>query len=446
MTARPWRFGPRAGVGIGLFIGPCVGVCLVTAGPLAAQAPDRIWGQVHTTTGAIHQGFIRWDRNEAAWADRLDGDKLGDPDVLDRIAEGLGEDLTARGRSVEFLGVRISWDDDEAPGAGGSGIRFGHLRSLRVSGPDAAVLTLKSGEEVELRGGSSDLGEALRGLVVEAPLAESRDPVDLSWAELDRIEFGPAPPGARAREERLYGVVEDRWGGQWTGYVAWDRDEALSGDVLDGSLDGSPQKIAFGSIAAIERVGSGGGELSLDKGFQRLPTGGSRVTLVDGEVRVLSGSNAVGDGHRGVQVSDPALGQIDVPWDAFVRVRLSTPPGTAGYDTFDGGARLRGSVSTDDGELLVGRIRWNADEAWSWESLEGSRRGIDYAVEFGHIASIERRSSRGATVTLRDGRTLILEESADVDRHNAGIVVELDDGTLRVVPWARFERAVFEGN
>lgn len=94
----------------------------------------------------------------------------------------------------------------------------------------------------------------------------------------------------------------------------------------------------------------------------------------------------------------------------------------------------------------MGRIRWNADEAWSWESLEGSRRGIDYAVEFGHIASIERRSSRGATVTLRDGRTLILEESADVDRHNAGIVVELDDGTLRVVPWARFERAVFEGN
>lgn len=43
--------------------------------PVSAQDADRIWGQVHTKSGDVHEGFIRWDGNEVSWVDLLDGFK-----------------------------------------------------------------------------------------------------------------------------------------------------------------------------------------------------------------------------------------------------------------------------------------------------------------------------------------------------------------------------------
>ena len=45
----------------------------VLASPVWAQDDDRIWGRLYTTTGDVHEGFIRWDRNEGSWLDRTDG-------------------------------------------------------------------------------------------------------------------------------------------------------------------------------------------------------------------------------------------------------------------------------------------------------------------------------------------------------------------------------------
>ena len=143
----------------------CACTTLAGADAASSQAPDRIWGTVHTATGATHEGFLRWDRNEASWADLLDGQKGLDRDLLDRVAEALGDDLDERARSVEYLGVRISWDDDgPRPGSADSGVRFGHLSWLRPTSDVSATLGLKSGEEVELLAASTDLGE-LRSMI-----------------------------------------------------------------------------------------------------------------------------------------------------------------------------------------------------------------------------------------------------------------------------------------
>ena len=48
---------------------------LLAPGPVDGQGPDRIWGRVETITGEIHEGFIRWDRNEGSWVDLLNGTK-----------------------------------------------------------------------------------------------------------------------------------------------------------------------------------------------------------------------------------------------------------------------------------------------------------------------------------------------------------------------------------
>ena len=70
---------------------------------------------------------------------------------------------------------------------------FGHLVSLVVLDNRSARLGLKSGEEVELRGSSSDLGRSMRRLIVDDA---RHGQVELRWRDLDRIDFMQAPAGS----------------------------------------------------------------------------------------------------------------------------------------------------------------------------------------------------------------------------------------------------------
>ena len=54
----------------------CATLCaLGLSGPVCVQDADRIWGQVHTKSGEVHEGFIRWNRNEVSRVDILGGSK-----------------------------------------------------------------------------------------------------------------------------------------------------------------------------------------------------------------------------------------------------------------------------------------------------------------------------------------------------------------------------------
>ncbi|MBW3535135.1 MAG: hypothetical protein KY453_07955, partial [Gemmatimonadetes bacterium] len=343
------------------------------AGGASAQesAADRIYARVVTASGEVREGYLRWDRNEASWADLLNGSKAMPREWVDEAAELAGRDGERHdgGGGFEIFGLRVSWDEDDwdAPRSAESGIRFGHLRSLAVSGDDQALLTLKSGEEIELRGGSTDLGAQLRSVVIEDAAGGS---VDLRWRDLDVVEFMAAPAAADGpAARRLHGTLTDRWGNAYTGYVSWDLDEALTSDVLDGDERGRDREVPFGEVAAIERAGSCC----------------ARVVLVGGEELELDDSNDVDHRNRGIQVSDPSLGQVQVDWDAFASLRFHAPDRHAAYADFDGGRRLRGEVITDDGERWRGFVRWDNDESWSWELLDGEYRDVVYDVELGNV-------------------------------------------------------------
>lgn len=401
---------------------------LLHVAPAAGQSPDRLWGEVLTAAGERHTGYLRWDRNEAGWADLLDGERTRDPELVDRIAVALGDEAPERTRSVEFLGVRISWDDDEGTDRVASAVRFARVQELRTVGDDRAILVLKGGGEVEFLATSTDVGSGLRELVVEVPGSTA---VELAWRDVDRIRFGPVPgdaadPGA----SRLHGTVQDRWGERWTGYLSWDRDEALTSDVLDGDEGGEDREIRFELVAGIERRDEGG----------------ARVLLRNGRELVLTGSNDVDDGHRGVQISDPGLGAVEVPWDSFASVRFHPPAEPWGYDALGSPAGIRGTVEAEGGARYTGRIVWDGDETSEWEMLDGSSRGVSYSIEFAQVSSVEKLTSRSARVTLRDGRVIELGESNDVDRGNRGIVIEGDDGSFDVVDWRDFRRADFGGS
>lgn len=394
-----------------------------------APAEDRIYARVVTAAGQVHEGFLVWDENEASWADLLNGDKeIPVRNVED--AERLGAfDPEDRERAVEFLGFRISWDEDDLgyPSRATSGVRFGHVRTLTRLDDDSALLLLRNDREVEFSGGSTDIGERVRGIVVEHPEGGR---IELRWRDLDVVELVPAPAGAvtSLARNRLHGTVTDRWGNSYTGFVGWDRDEMFDDQILDGELDGREMEIPFADIASIERDGRSA----------------SRVSLRDGTELVLSGSNDVDDDNRGLQISDPELGQILLDWDDFDAFRLHPPEGPTGYETFAGAGRLRGTVVTRDGRELTGLIRWDNDEEYGWEILDGEHGDTDFDVELSKVASIEPVSRSSSRVTLRDGRTFELEGSNDVDDGNKGVFVELQDGTIELVRWEELDRVDFE--
>ncbi len=124
---------------------------------LRAQEVDRIWGRVQTVSGQIHEGFIRWDRNEGSWVDQLDGSKEHRPFEFQDWWKISHPGDRRRDRVIELAGYRITWDDDEPdfPDTAESGIRFGHIRRLTVVEGEVARLELRSGSVVE-SGGWSD--------------------------------------------------------------------------------------------------------------------------------------------------------------------------------------------------------------------------------------------------------------------------------------------------
>ncbi len=287
------------------------------------------------------------------------------------------------------------------------------------------VVTTKSGERVELRSRSTDVGRGFRGLVVED---RSKGSVELDWDDIDRVDFEAAPSGAAPlRAERLYGTVRTRAGVEATGFVAWDLDEALTSDILDGEEDGRDRDVAFDSIVRIAPDGRRS----------------ARVTLRSGEEIVLRGTNDVNSENRGIEVSDPGLGRLVVEWDDLESVSFrAQPTSVAPYASFDGGRPLQGTVETRSGARVTGRIRWSNREERTWQTLDGRLGDARVSVELARIDSVERAGEGGMRITLEGGRVLAARATSDED--GGGIFVKPDAGPTVLVRWDDFDRATFE--
>ena len=368
-----------------------------------AQADDldgRIYGRVIMEDGDIFEGVIRWDRNEASWVDVLHGSKV--------FTRG---NASGNRKRIEVFGVKVYEEEaGHSSSTRTSGIRFGHIQTLEPLGSNKALLTLQSGEEVVFTNGSTDIGNDIREIVIEDA---DRGEIEVRWRDIERIEFMQAPSSAFSEYgERLHGTLITRDGYEFTGFICWDIDEVLTKDILDGDDKERRRKIRFGTIDRIAHNSSRS----------------AFVVLKNGDEFVLDGTNDVNSQNSGILVLDNALGQVEINWDDFEKVIFSPPAYVPRYIDFDYSSPLYGAVYTRDGELFEGEIRWDDDEASTWELLNGSMHDIDFEIEFGKIRSIERLSSQGAEVELFDGRSFDLRDSNDIDEDNDGIFVVDNDG------------------
>ncbi len=409
-----------------------VALVLIAPFPLQAQHEDRIWGRVFTEGGEVHEGFIRPLRWQAAasWADLLLASReIPDEHYQDWLDATRGGE--PHSRFLELKGYRISWEEKHPlfTRAHLAGIRFGHLSELTIDEDGKVYVVTRSQHRTELEPGDSvtvyfagrvpvriGVGSNWNNMVLR--IDNGGRSVEVRGHDVARIEFGAAPPGSAAPSSpRLYGTLEDRTGRSFTGFVNWDRGSVLESHRLGDYWEDVPELANPWVSDDYERSF----RFSEIRSLKRTPCF-AEVTLKSDSVIELCSEPFERD-PRPVQISDPALGLVEVEWDAVRILRFEPSPGTPGYDAFDGGRPLSGTVVTQDGEEITGRIRWDADEEWSWELLQGSSEDVDFSIEFGNITHIEREEPEGARVTLHDGRSFHLTSGNDIDHDNLGIFI-----------------------
>jgi hypothetical protein len=380
-----------------------------------------IYGTVETKVGKTHTGVLRWDDEEAFWDDIFHSSKCdlpyekyqGPPEVDDeeawwkRMVQTIGGEMGVH-RQARVLAVR-----------------FGDLAQIRVTGGNDAILVLRDGSEIEVEGYAND---------VNATISVDDDKpgrVEVPWRRIDTITFHATPADVDPGVFRLRGTVSTD-SGDFVGFVQWDSQECLSSDRLDGDTADEDKRVSL--------------EMGEIRSIDRLDRRAAKVTLKDGAVLELSGTNDVNDDIRGVLVEDERFGRIEVQWNEFRRVVFDDAAGSGrGRGEYPPPVHLRGTVTLHNGDWRKGDMVFDLDEEWSWEMLNGEAEEIEYTIPFAMVASIEVRGAEGSLVRLRNGEELLLGGSHDVDDENSGVVVLPSRGGAPAhVPWSEIAHITFD--
>jgi len=243
---------------------------------------------------------------------KLDWDRVVKVDfesTVDDLKDVMGTPLhgTVYTRNGEFTGF-IQWDHDERISTdkldgesknGDVSIEFENIRAIVKSGRGSDVV-LHSGREMFIDG-SNDVDDGNRGIIVNMP---SIGRVDISWSDFEKVLFdanvstsGPSyteylPP------KKLAGTVRTENGEMISGAIIFDLDEEYDIEILQGSTDDIEYLIPFRNIKKISR-----------KSYKY-----TRVTLMNNEELILTGSHDVTEENDGVLVFENSSEHTYIPW------------------------------------------------------------------------------------------------------------------------------------
>ncbi|MBK8166885.1 MAG: hypothetical protein IPK64_13160 [bacterium] len=395
------------------------------AAPEPAPGAGLIHAELTLTDATTATGFLRWKDEDAFWDDTFSARQRELPWFEHADQEALKREERDREFASRGLLGRLAYamhnSDEDVHFSRAFVCRYGDLAALRMDpdGDQPVIAVMRDGREGPIGNPSRDIDA---NLVLYADGAEPRE---LDWDEVRLIRFGAAPAGAAPYAQRLTGTVTFR-GGEFTGAIQWDLSECTSLDMIDSDQEDVP----------VGRV----------RKLARSRRGGTEVTLDDGRVVQMSGSNDVGKGHRGVAVLVPGLGRVVVPWDRFLSADVRTVPPTApGYDAFTAPTPLQGTVTTADGRALRGRLVYDLDEAWKSDLLHGDLDACNYQIPFELVASITPAGPEKIEVVLTDGRRLALSGDQDTGKGHGGLLVFAPGSDKpEYVSWSRTRRVDFE--
>jgi hypothetical protein len=257
----------------------------------------------------------------------------------------------------------------------------------------------------------------------------------------------------------LYGRITTRSGSVYEGRLRWNNAKSFWGHFFNAAksdlphvkhlpaeerrrrrsveIFGVPIGIHWGTIDNESRqLGARFGDL------RRIEVGADDETTVvfksGARTTVMGGSSDVDPGTE-ITVWDRGAGEKRVRWGEIRRVDFLPAPAGLAVPAF----RLHGTVQTENG-IFRGSIQWDRDECLSSDELDGHAEGGEVALAMGDIRSIAKQSHQSSEVVLRDGRTLVLTGTNDVDASNRGIYVNDVRFGRVLIPWDAFRRVDFD--
>jgi hypothetical protein len=385
-----------------------------------------LYGTITTIDETTYEGVIRWGKEEVFWTDFFNSVKESNP-YYKYLSD---EDREPRRRR----GWRKVWRDNWVEISSNSyssrdggrhkfACRFGEIRSIQMEGRSSVTLEVKGGKYINLRGGSNDIETKVWIMDDEIGMMK------LSWDRIRKVEFKETPsPLENKFGEPLYGVVETRQG-KFEGFIQWDHDERITTDKLDGESKDGDVSLAFGKLVSIEREGFG-----------------CNVKLKSGRELYLDDSNDVDSGNRGVIVTIPDVGRVDIRWRDFIRVEFQKVPNgkIMSYSDFPEGERISGSVHTVGGETYSGILVYDLDEAIDIEMLDGYNDNLEYSIPLRNIKSVTPKNYNYYLVELKNGDQLLLGEQRDVSEGNDGVLVFSNKEHPTYLNWKKIQKIVFD--
>ncbi|MEQ8424707.1 MAG: hypothetical protein RIA63_08340, partial [Cyclobacteriaceae bacterium] len=219
-----------------------------------AQDEGFMYGKITTVDNKVYEGPIRWGKEEVLWIDLFNAAKPENDyvrylsrDDMEYLRDKRYEQNHAWGD--RFVSRWVNFDFDERSDYTHQFVcQFGEIKSIRPSWRNSADLVMQNGQKFEVSGeGYNDVGGSIQ--INDKEMGT----LSLDWSRIELIEFGNTPSQLKDKfDDVLYGTVETAHG-RFKGAVAWDNDERLLSDKLDGRTDDGKLSIEFGKIASIEQ-------------------------------------------------------------------------------------------------------------------------------------------------------------------------------------------------
>jgi len=403
---------------------------LIASLGFAGSNDGYIYGTITTIDDAKYTGQIRWGKEEAFWTDHMNVSKK-ENNTLQYLDEETLKELQgcepSSNSETSFLGVTLwksNWSGYKRDLLHQFVCRFGDMSKIKVTGSHEALITLRNGETVEVKGsGYNDLGNEIRVFDEELGL------INVDWDRIQDIQFTATPASFESKMGTpMTGEVFTN-NGSFKGLIQWDKDERLSDDKLDGSSSDGKLSIPFGKITSIQNSGSS-----------------ATVTMRSGRELKLSGTNDVNGSNKGIVVTMENGLRIHVPWDEFEKVvydEKGTHSGPA-YGAFAKPTLLKGKLNTTQGDEMAGEIRYDLDEGFDFEFIQGKKDDIEYLIPIKLIKSILPKNHEYSLVELKNGEKLLLGSSQDLGEKNQGVLVFQNSKNPDYVAWENVEKITFD--
>lgn len=368
----------------------------------------RIFGQLTTVENKTYKGYITWNGNKRWWIDYFEATKKDNP-------------YTSYFKDRNDIYFINNNNRSSKPPVHVFMCRFGNISKIRLIATNMIELQVKDGNFIELKKGGNDIGSTVQ-------LYDGIATYDFKWEQISEVSFSaPDSTFIASPELPITGIARSTQG-MYKGVVNYSKKNTLNSEITGWSIS-SKISIPFRDILQIQRANSTL-TLKLGNGNETKLRSASDFSYAEGPLTI----------HM------PNIGSVSIPWIKFEQLELIPLKAVdlLTYDDFKTPNRLHGEVLLRNGKKLKGTIAYDLDESMDFEILDGKNDDISYRIPFKYVQSVEPKNYKYSFITLRNGSTLSLGDSPDVNEANSGLLIYPENDIPVYIPWKEVQLITFQ--